>query len=306
MNWTLTLFILLAIVIAAAVFFIVVYGNRRQIRVRLKRVRQLENDDEAMLDKPFRERVLEPAGKALSGSLLHMAPREMQGYVEKQLTYADHPWNLTFQKLLAGQLILALFLPLSLLLIAALAGTVEGMRLINMVLLGLAGFFFPLALVRYKAVQRQEEISKAMPLMLDLLLISVEAGMSLDMALRKVSASISGPLRPELQRFQEEVQMGKPRSEALKAMVERTGVEDLWLFTISIVQAEQRWGNIAEALEKQAFCLRRKRRRRAEEEARKAPLKMLFPLVFFVFPAMYVILLGPALLQVYRTLGNFF
>jgi tight adherence protein C len=306
MTWSLTLFLLLAIVIAAVIFFTVVYGNRRQIRARLKRVRELENDDEAMLDKPFRERVVEPAGKALSGSLLHIAPREMQSYVEKQLTYAGHPWNLTFQKLLVVQVLLALLLPLSLLLAVTLAGTVEGTKFINLFLLGLAGFFFPLALIRYKAVQRQEEISKAMPLMLDLLLISVEAGMSLDMAMRKVSASISGPLRPELQRFQEEVQMGKPRSEALKAMVERTGVEDLWLFTISIVQAEQRWGNIAEALEKQAFCLRRKRRRRAEEEARKAPLKMLFPLVFFVFPAMYLILLGPALLQIYKVMGNLF
>ncbi len=306
MTWPYILLTVIATILMIFVFSLVISGNRREIRDRLKRVRELENDDEAMLDKPFRERVIEPAGKALSGSLLQIAPREMQRYVQKQLTYAGQPWDLTYQKLLTLQIILALLLPLIIVLTSALLGTDGRAGLFNLVLIGLAGYYLPLALVRYKAVQRQEEISKAMPLMLDLLLISVEAGMSLDMALRKVSATLTGPLRPELQRFQEEVQIGKPRSEALKSMVERTGVDDLWLFTISVVQAEQRWGNIAEALEKQASCLRRKRRRRAEEEARKAPVKMLFPLVFFVFPAMYLILLGPALLQIYKTLGDFF
>lgn len=297
MTWSLLIFSGLAFFLAV-LLLLFLYRHRMQILSRLRRIRAMENDDEAMLDRPFKERVIEPAGKSILKSMLQVAPREIKHWVQKQLVYAGNPWGLNVQKLFFVQIMAASFLLLAVLLTGIYFGIVEQIGMRSLILVSLAGFLLPLVVIRHRVLQRQDEISKAIPMMLDLLLISVEAGMSLDVAMRRVSVTINGPLKSELQRFHEEVQVGKPRSDALKGMVDRTGVEDLWLFTISIIQAEQRWGHIADALEKQAHCLRRKRRRRAEEEARKAPLKMLFPLIFFVFPALLVVLLGPALLVI--------
>ncbi len=306
MTWPLYILLSLIALVFVYTVFRVLQRSRRQVWERLRKVRNLESDDEAMLDKPFGERVLKPASKAISLRLQHLKPSELRRFLIIQLTYAGHPWGINASQLLGLQVALGLLLPLLLFIASKLLAPAGQTSLLHYIFIGLTGFLFPYALIRLKVIQRQDDISRSMPMMLDLLLISVEAGMSLDMALKRVTEVLTGPLSQELQRFQEEMQMGRPRSEALKAMVERTGVEDLWLFTISVIQAEQRWGNIAEALEKQACFLRKKRRRRAEEEARKAPVKMLFPLVFFVFPAMFVVLLGPALLRIYQIFGELF
>jgi tight adherence protein C len=306
MNFLFNLLLILAGILGIFLLFKLLQRGRRQIRERLLRVREIENDDEAMLDKAFSERVLKPAGQALAKRLLVFKPSELNRFMQRQLIYADHPWGLTGKKLFGLMILLGLILPSLLYIMARVAVKDAEVGLIQFLLMALAGLLLPYAMVKLRVAKRQEEITRSMPAMLDLLLISIEAGMSLDMALKRTTEALREPLKTELTRFQEEIQVGRSRSEALKAMVERTGVEDLWLFTISVIQAEQRWGNIAEALERQALFLRKKMRRRAEEEARKAPVKMLFPLVFLVFPAMYIVLLGPAMLRVYKIVADLF
>ncbi len=294
---------------AAALFFVLAFSDiffagRVQVKDRLERVKHLDEAETDPLQLPFSQRVLLPLIESLQERILQFAPAELRRTLEKMILYAGRPWNLNFNLLTAFQMALAIVLPLSVFALfqtrAAAAPPGVGFYLA----LFLGGFLLPLALVKIKADRRQDEIRKAMPEMLDLLLVSVEAGQGFDQALKHVVEKLPGELSREMQRFLEEVRMGRPRVEALWSLAERTGVPELRLFVTSVIQAEQRWGNIAGAVGAQADLLRRKRRKWAEEAARKAPVKMLFPLIFFIFPALLVVLLGPALFMLIKAFAE--
>ncbi|MBC7106000.1 MAG: type II secretion system F family protein, partial [Firmicutes bacterium] len=144
---------------------------------------------------------------------------------------------------------------------------------------------------------RRARIVADLPGALDLLTVSVEAGLGFEGALLKVAEKMPGPLAEEFARALAEIQMGKPRREALRDMAERADVEDVHTFVGAIVTGEQFGVGIAAVLREQAESLRHRRRYRAQEEAMKAPVKMLFPLIFLIFPALMVVLLGPAFVQ---------
>lgn len=150
--------------------------------------------------------------------------------------------------------------------------------------------------------ERQQLIRKELPDTLDQLTISVEAGLGFDAALHRVAASGSGPLAEELQRTLNEVTVGHTRAEALRHLTDRTNVPELRHFVLALTQAEQYGLPIARVLRIQSAELRVKRRQRAEEEALKIPVKIVFPLVFCIFPALFVVLLGPAVVRVIRAL----
>jgi tight adherence protein C len=137
-----------------------------------------------------------------------------------------------------------------------------------------------------------------MPDALDLITVCVEAGLGLDAALARVVEKSSGPLADELSQTLREVVMGRRRREALIDMAGRTGVEELITFINAIVQAEQLGVSVAQVLRVQAEQIRTRRRQRAELTAREAPIKMLFPLVLFIFPAFMVVILGPAVIRI--------
>jgi len=130
-----------------------------------------------------------------------------------------------------------------------------------------------------------------------LLTVSVNAGLGFDSALMKVTDKMKGPLPSELGQVLHEIKMGVARRDALKALADRTGVEELRAFVSTIIQADQLGVSISKVLRLQSESLRQRRRQRAEEMALKAPIKMLFPLVFFIFPTLFIVLLGPAFLQ---------
>jgi len=306
MVFLLYLFAFLTAVLAAYVIIRWFFSDREELRQRLERLEEADDEEEDLLGLSFSQRVIGPAMESLSTRLLKLAPREVSRAIQMQLLYAGHPWGLNLNRLLSIMLIAGLVLPLFIFTLARLSPPAEISILPRLIILGLVGFLFPPVMVRFRAAKRQQEIGRAMPEMLDLLLISVEAGMGFDMAVRRVTERLSGNLSSELKRFLDETSMGRTRAEELRAMVDRTGVEDLWLFANSIIQAEQRWGNIAGALESQANHLRQKRRRRAEEEARKAPVKMLFPIIFLIFPALFVVIMGPAILQIIKLLAEMF
>ena len=156
-----------------------------------------------------------------------------------------------------------------------------------------------------KARNRGKEIQRDLPDILDLLTVSVEAGLGFDAALVKVVERKKGPLADEFGIVLREIRVGKPRKEALRELSERVKVDDITSLVSAVIQADQLGVGISNILRIQAEQVRTKRRQQAEESAMKAPIKMLFPLVFFIFPTLFVVLLGPAIIQIAETLLGF-
>ena len=148
--------------------------------------------------------------------------------------------------------------------------------------------------------RRQKEIWRALPDAFDLITASVEAGLGIDAAFNRVIEKVHGPFALELTRTMREITMGRARRDAFIDMAQRTGVEELRALVNSIVQAESMGISIGSVIRVQTGVIRTKRKQRAEEQAFKAPIKMVFPLVFFIFPAIMVVIGGPAVIQAMR------
>lgn len=194
---------------------------------------------------------------------------------------------------------------LGLRLVATLIGTFGGMMLALAMGLGLPAFLLWIAIavlaivgpdfwLSKRITQRELLILRELPSALDLLTVSVEAGLGFDQAIERLATKLSGPVAEEFGRTLREIQLGSSRAQALQRMAARTGVEAVRTFVSSVVQSERLGVGMAQVLRIQAAEVRRKRRMDAEERAMKAPVKMLFPLIMFVFPALFVVVLGPA------------
>ena len=162
----------------------------------------------------------------------------------------------------------------------------------------LIGWLLPQIMLDKKIAARQKQIRKAMPDMVDLLTVSVEAGLGFDAALQRVTEKAGGPLRDEFQHYLRSVRMGEQRRTALQAISERSGLPELHTFSVAIIQADQLGVSIGKVLRVQSDEIRRRRRQKAEEMAMKAPIKMLFPLILFIFPSIFIVLLGPAAINI--------
>jgi tight adherence protein C len=167
--------------------------------------------------------------------------------------------------------------------------------------LGLAGFHLPDVLTWNAGLKRQEAIQRTLPDALDMLTVSVEAGLGFDAALGQVVKNTDGPLSGEFFRVLQEMQIGKSRAAAFRSMSERTTVQDLRTFVSSLVQADTLGVPIGGVLREQSKEMRLKRRQRAEEKAMKVPVKILFPMLLFIFPALFIVILGPGAITVIRT-----
>jgi tight adherence protein C len=181
------------------------------------------------------------------------------------------------------------------------SGTDAQMKLISFVLLGILGFFGPDVWITRRVDERRTSMQKALPDVLDLLVISVEAGLGFDSALARVVATVPGPLSEEFFRMLQETRVGVSRRDAMRHLNERTDVGELRSFLLAMMQAEAFGVSIAQVLRVQADEMRVKRRQRAQEKAFAAPVKLVFPLVFCIFPALFIVLLGPAAIQIYET-----
>jgi tight adherence protein C len=163
------------------------------------------------------------------------------------------------------------------------------------------GFVIPGMALRSMVDRRKQAILKKLPDALDLMTICVEAGLAFNGAMQRVAEKWDDPLANEFSRVLQEMQLGKSRRQALRDMVDRMEVPDVTSFIAAILQADQLGGGVAKILRIQSEQMRIRRRQRAEEKAQQAPVKMLFPLVFLIFPSVLMVLLGPAILQVMRS-----
>lgn len=171
-------------------------------------------------------------------------------------------------------------------------------------IMGFVGFVFPDVILRFKTRKRQGEIAQALPDALDLLVITVEAGLGLNAALMRVGMDLfmrCPPLAQEFNWVNQDLRTGKPRDKALRSLSDRNQIEDLRILVGALILADRLGTSIADTLRAQADSLRTRIRQKAEEQAAKAGIKLLFPLVFFILPALIIVLMGPGLIAVYRT-----
>jgi tight adherence protein C len=262
-----------------------------------------KNLEELELQQPFLERTLRPLASRLSGAVARITSTSFTERTEKRLALAGHPGNLRVADWLGVKAIGAIVVAGILFVFFGLVGG----NILMGILLGVAGlgigYIVPEFWLSSKVRGRQKAILRMIPDALDLLTISVRAGLGFDGALGKVVEKLKGPLTDEFRRALAEIRVGKARRDALRDIVPRTEVPALTNFIGAIIQAEQLGVSISKVLQVQSEQLRIERRQRAEEQAAKAPIKMLFPLVGCIFPSLFIVILGPALILIMINLG---
>lgn len=250
---------------------------------------------QAELAVPIWQRLFQPLSNRLRRRDKPSTPS--QRALTRRLRLAGNPGRMTAAEftILRGLLAVAGF-------IAGGALTVLGIPPATGLLSTIGGVLFgwamPSLYLTARINRRRDDVQKTLPDTLDLLTVSIEAGLGFEAAVQKVVDKTTGTLASEMDEMLREVQVGKPRREALRDVAERVGVDDLTTFIGAVIMAEQMGVRIGNVLRTHSDQMRLKRRQRAEEKALKAPVKMLFPLVFFIFPATFIILLGPAVLQI--------
>jgi len=260
--------------------------------------------DELELQQPFSQRVLVPLARAFLGFLGKYGPKQSAERLRTSLQQAGNPGNIT-PVMFSG---LRLALCILLLVIFALVTFGQGMaapKALMYTAIGAAlGYLLPGMWLGRRIKQRKHNIVKALPDALDLLTISVEAGLAFDLALMRVADKWDNELSNEFKRVLTDTRLGRSRRDALKDMAQRTGVEDVQTFVAAIIQAEQLGVSIGKILRIQSDQMRIRRRQRAEEAAHKAPIKMLIPMAFLIFPSLFIVILGPAVPRLMQSLGG--
>lgn len=242
-----------------------------------------------------RDRIVKPAIARISRIVSNFHGQSALEKLEKQLLQAGNPNGMTVEDLLGWKGLAVLGLGG----IGLFFGWRMGGSLGQLILFGGAGgavgYMVPSMLLKSKIKKRQKSIMRVLPDAIDMLSISVEAGLGFDAAIGRLSAKMHNELTAEFDRVSAEIRMGRRRRDALKNLIERTGVDDLSAFVNAIIQADHLGVGVTQVLKTQAQAIRIRRRQRAEERARKAPVKMMFPLVGLLFPPLMIIILGPAL-----------
>jgi tight adherence protein C len=266
---------------------------------------QAKNLEELELQQPFLERTLRPLALRLSGRMSRMQSASFSDKTEKRLALAGNPGGLRVADwlgikavgaIVGGVLFFLLFFilnPLKFPIFLSLALIPAGV---------IFGYIAPEFWLGRRVKARQKAVLLMIPDALDLLTISVRAGLGFDAALGKVVEKLQGPLTEEFRRALAEVRVGKARRDALRDIIPRTEVVPLTNFIGAIIQAEQLGVSISKVLQVQSEQLRIERRQRAEEQAAKAPIKMLFPLVGCIFPSLFIVILGPAIILIVQNL----
>jgi tight adherence protein C len=247
------------------------------------------------------ERLVLPfAGKVIS-SITRVTPLDLYGRVNRLIVLAGNPPAFTAERIVAFKIVFGIAGVVVGLMLAQLLPFTGFLKVGVVALLALTGYTVPSAAIAARASKRQKEIRKALSDTMDLLTISVEAGLGFDAALGQVVRNVPGPLSDEISRMLQEMQIGVSRTDALRHLTERTEVPELDGFVLSMIQADKYGVGIAKVLRSQSQELRQKRRQRAEETAQKVPLKLLFPTIFMLLPALFIVILGPGVIKIYES-----
>ena len=312
---TISIIVVFLIIIGGAVLLVVTSIRRAKLQQEdplLARLTEYSQRGESVsleeieLSQPFSDRVMVPLMRRIGEMASRFTPQHAVDNTRKQLELAGNPGRMdasTFMVLHFGSAIvfggvvfvLTLFsktfsLPIKMLIVLAFV---------------VLGYFFPDLWIRTKINSRQKGVRKAMPDALDLLTICVEAGLGFDAAMSKVNEKWDNELSMAFGRVIREIQLGKLRRDALRDMSDRLGLAEMTSFVAAVIQSEMLGVSMAKILRIQSDQMRMKRRQRAEEEAHKAPIKMIFPMGLFIFPSLMIVLLTPAGLRLYGSLKYF-
>lgn len=288
---------------------IIVFGKsereKEAVLQRLKRTtqvttRKVYSDEE--LYQSFTKRVLVPLTQKIIKKVSSMLPQSADDKLVQQLILAGSKTNPNEYQ--AMRFLVALGTSVC----AAGMGFFVRKDILFVFLLAIMGLLMAVLMMRFQLLgkirKRKSEIKSQIPEVLDLLSVSVEAGLSFDSALLHVSNRFKGALIDEFIQVQHEIQMGRPRREALKNMSNRCDIDELKSFSSAVIQAEQLGISLRNVLKAQAAYIRQQRRQAVEEKAMKAPVKIMIPMALFIFPVLFIILLGPAALNVIQMLGD--
>ncbi len=282
--------------------------NRKRLdiveRLTSLRISSQRTDEDDILQLPFLERTLRPVTRSLVSAISQVTPERLMTRTEEMLSQAGNPRSIKAGDFLAFQGIVGLV-------VLGLSGFFLGASGFPMVRAGLTAFslaalagYLPWFRLTALASVRRREILQKLPDVMDLLVVCVEAGLSFDMSILRVVERFRGPVSEEFQKVLREIQLGRPRKDALKSMSERVNLTEITSLVNAILQTDQLGVGIANVLRLHADMIRDKRQQYIEELAMKAPIKMLIPLVFFIFPSIFIVLLGPAFLNIMRALGG--
>ncbi len=257
--------------------------------------------EEIELSLPFSQRVIVPLLNNIAQFVARFTPQRSLEASRHQLELAGNPYNLTASQFWALRAAAAVAFGILIAVLMFITSADWSRRILYSLLAAALGFFLPVLWLSSQISRRKNSIIKSLPDALDLLTVCVEAGLGFDAAMQKVTEKWKDDLALAFGRVLQEVRLGKLRREALRDMADRMDVADVTSFVAAIIQADQLGVSIAKVLRIQSDQMRVRRRQRAEEKAHQAPIKMLFPMVFLIFPSLYLVLLGPAVLQVMGT-----
>lgn len=310
---------LTAIIVGLTVLIIVAVGiaiwfmkgaNRNVARERLLELNKKEEKhrvigsfEQEQLEKSFFERIIQPTLDSFSKKFSKKKGGRKVDKTTELLIRAGNPGNLTSGQFKALQLLSAM-ISVSFFAFLSLVGLIP-LQFLPLFCLVAGGFSFilPQFWLSSKVTKRQKAMRKSLPDLLDLLTVSVEAGLGFDQAIQKVIERMKNPLTEEFDRVLQEIKMGSTRKDALKAMAARDQVEELNSLIAAIIQADALGVSIGQILRIQSDQLRTKRRQKIEEMAQKLPIKMLFPMIFFIFPTIFIVTLGPIAIKVWKEMG---
>jgi tight adherence protein C len=300
------LFPVIAVFVAlAALFLWIGNGVVKAQRATMDRLGVYGKDAlrEQTLAKPLAERAIAPVVLSVGRVLNRLTPVGYMNNLQHKLVLAGSPGNLDAPSFVVIKVLTTIVG----LVLAFFAQGVANTFVQRVMLVGLPiflGFFGPDAWLARKVDDRRTTMQKALPDVLDLLVISVEAGLGFDAALTRVVSTVPGPLSEEFFRMLQETRVGVSRRDAMRHLMDRTDLDELRSFLLAMMQAEAFGVAIARVLRVQAEEMRVKRRQRAQEKAFAAPVKIVFPLVFCIFPSLFIVLLGPAAIQIGRAFSS--
>ena len=269
------------------------------VKERLDNVKIISDTREALSDEmhePFVKRVINPAYEKIVINLAKIAPATIRDKYNSLLASAGLLDKMKYYNILAIQFLLASLLVLMNFVISRKFGSPSNSTFLFLAVL--LGLLFPYSVLKSKSEERRQQIQHALPNFLDLLHVTVEAGLSFDMSIYRTTSKFKGPLSDELLFTMNEMNKGRDRSEAFRDLVKRTQVEDLATFVTSIIQAEELGSNIGNVLRIQSETIRTAKRQRLETQAAKIPVKMTIPMTLCLLPAMLIVAVGPSIISI--------
>lgn len=278
-------------------------ANRVAVSRSLDAIKALQSVPRSMreqeLEQPFSRRALDPLMRSVTRLGTALTPGDQVSRIRKRLDLAGNPAAWDVDRVVSLKVLMSFIAVASVALVCLLVQAGVLRTLTAVVLAGLLGWFAPSLIIYQLAYNRSRRLLKDLPDGLDLLTISVESGLGFDAALSQVARNTDGPLAEEFFRVLQEMQIGTGRMDALRGLAERTNVADLKSFVAAMIQADSYGVPMAGALRVQADEMRIKRSQRAEEAAQKVPVKILVPLIFGIMPVLFVVIIGPGVIQAF-------